>query len=183
MEGAGSRSWGPGLDDVTGVIKTKWEKSSGEHIGRTIATFVNLDKLKVLSLRSNKFFSVPIEIYNFNNIEVLDLSHNKIDKLPNELQNFYNLIILRLTHNNLTDISIISNLITLEVLNLNNNEIETIPKKFENLKNLRCLGLSFNNIKEYNINITSLENLILEGMDLKPENIDINTDQCELVLD
>ena len=86
---------------------------------------LELKKLRILSLHSNKFAIFPSEITQFKNLDSLDLGGNHLTTLPPEIAQLKNLYLL----------------------NLSGNQLTSLPSEIVQLKNLGNLYLSGNPLK------------------------------------
>ncbi|KAI3971905.1 hypothetical protein MKW92_021634 [Papaver armeniacum] len=120
-----------------------------------------LDKLKVLSLRSNKFNeSIPKDIVDLHLLHVLDLSGNNLTgnrfilqqfrgEIPEEIGLLKGLSMLNLSHNRLSgNIPLsVGSMNSLESLDLSFNKLSgLIPSSLASMDFLGYLNLSYNNL-------------------------------------
>jgi internalin A len=129
----------------------------------------NQPKLEILDLRSNRFSSIPQQIYKHHNIQQLYLNCNFISQIDSRMRGMLNLSKLDLSYNELTCISYDNFPICLEYLDLTHNMLETIPRYIGNLTNLKSLLLNFNKLHSLPIlsNLKKLEVLEISNNNLR----------------
>ena len=128
------------------------------------------NKVVQLSLKKNKYTTIPEEIWEMRNLEYLDLSKNKIDSISSRIKELTKLRVLKLSKNKISSLpSAIYELKNLEILIIGDNEIAYISPFIEKLNKLKYLDLYRNNVYELPnkmSNMTSLESLDLRGISL-----------------
>jgi len=161
-----------------------------QRINRRLALF----DIEALSLDSNKFNSLPDELYLFTRLSLLSLSHNILDLVSESIRVMSSLTVLHLDSNQLLSIpdelssnvnmkkltlnknhflvfpDVIMKLTALEVLNLASNQIVDLPLELPSCNsNLKMLALQNNAIHQLPVDWGLMKKLVL--FDLTNNNI------------
>ncbi|ETR65576.1 MAG: hypothetical protein OMM_05995 [Candidatus Magnetoglobus multicellularis str. Araruama] len=119
--------WGITCNDnathVTEIYMNYLANMGNNLSGNVPDTFVNLQYLRSLDLRSNKIISLPENFGNLSNLTILNLRSNDLLSLPESF----------------------GNLQQLNDLDIRYNDLNILPESFDNLTNLTSLQLKGNN--------------------------------------
>ncbi|MDC7221790.1 MAG: leucine-rich repeat domain-containing protein [Spirochaetales bacterium] len=103
--------------------------------------------LKYLSLRNNRFTTLPEPLLNIPHLTHLDLSYNLIDSLPDEIDRMTSLQALNLKGNRLTRLnSALGRMASLEHLDVSCNRLEESPDFLKEMGSLSYLNVAYNEL-------------------------------------
>ena len=127
-----------------------------------------LDNLTVLTLNSNNFASLPVQVTILSNLKRLEMSYNDLGSLPGGINLLTKLEELRLNGCTLGQLpSEIGGLTALRVLELSSNSLMSLPASLGNLTVLRELDLSINRL-------SGLPRDVFANMSLQELNLNSN---------
>ncbi|XP_062867961.1 malignant fibrous histiocytoma-amplified sequence 1 homolog [Trichomycterus rosablanca] len=119
-----------------------------------------LTRLRVLSLRRNKFTSVPCPVFQLSTLVDLDLSHNCLSWISEDVDLLRGLKKLCLSHNKVRELPTqIGALQNLEELDVSFNELYGFPQTFTQLRKLRTLDVDHNKLERFPPEILALGEL------------------------
>lgn len=133
-----------------------------------------LTSLKKLNLSYNKLKEIPPGIKALSSLQALSLDGNQISSLPKEISGLESLQYLSLTANGLTNLPAeIGKLKGLKVLILNSNQLSQLPDSLGKLKSLEKLSLAGNPLTTIPdlSGLKKLKSISLRGTNLSPGEI------------
>ncbi|MBP1683529.1 MAG: leucine-rich repeat protein [Ignavibacteriaceae bacterium] len=132
---------------------------------------VKLSFYDAIKIRMYGCMDITLPVYYLEDMEDIETAHSGITDLDG-IQYCIYAVTADLSDNNISDISLLWDLVELEELNLSYNSIEEVDT-LVNLKNLKAVDLSHTNVKDisYLMNLSKLEYLDITGLKVNEKDI------------
>ena len=128
-------------------------------------------RLKILALRDNKLFALPLDLYLMTNLTILDIANNSLSTVPPSVGSLSNLQVLDASGNNIQALPRqMKNNLQLTELLLENNRCSSIPPVVVELQAMTELRLTSNRLVKFLDNLgdaAKLKRLHLEHNKIK----------------